>query len=140
MGEACSSSRDGSHLEGLQLGEVERIFQGAGGTPWLPPLRHKGRPRFQFIQFNRCETRYISFGVMDASITEDKCEGINMRRHGRNQTERTGWVHSPLGVLGSFLLRFSLATDTGPAGGVGKEGKKRKINPKSCKKHPPKWW
>lgn len=106
MGEASNSSGDGSLLGGLQLGEVgQRGFRecralGAGGTPGLPPLRHKGRPRFQFIQFNRCETRYISFGVMDASITEDKCECINTRRHGRNQTETTGWVLSPPGCLG----------------------------------------
>lgn len=100
---------------GLQLREVEEgVFRecralGAGGTAGLPPLRHKGRPRFQFIQFNRCETRYISFGVMDASITEDKCEGINMRRHGRNQTETTGWVCSPLGVHGLLPAPISQA-------------------------------
>lgn len=47
---------------------------------------------------------------MDASITEDKCEGINMRQDGRDQTERTGWVCSPPWVsMGSFLLLFPVA-------------------------------
>lgn len=100
-----------------------------------PQVGHKGRPRFQFIQFNRCETRYISVGVMDASITEDKCEGINMRG-GTGGTKREGldgfippWVST-----GSFLLLVPVVELCPARRRGGEGGEERKINPKAAKK------
>lgn len=115
---------------------LSRFFREQEGRPGSPRCGTKGGHASSLYSLIDVKQDTFPFGVMDASITEDKCEGINMRRHGRNQTERTGWVHSPLGVLGSFLLRFPPATDTGPAGGLGKGGKKGKSTPKAAKNTP----
>lgn len=50
-GDAERWERDGD----LRAGSCEALERGSASR------LHKVRPRFQFIQFNTCETRYISF-------------------------------------------------------------------------------
>lgn len=52
FGPGCGQRELPAGRDALEQGSASRLHLALG---------HKVRPRFQFIQFNTCETRYISF-------------------------------------------------------------------------------